>query len=89
MLLTGGALARLQALTPDGLEARIDLTITDGGPRVTLLLGMASCIVPTGDGRPRPRAGESGESSEADYDRVGLCRARSRAMAPHSTRKRG
>ena len=32
MLLTGGALARLQALTPDGLEARIDLTITDDWP---------------------------------------------------------
>lgn len=32
MLLTGGALARLQALTPEGLEARIDLTITDDWP---------------------------------------------------------
>ncbi|HWZ41695.1 MAG TPA: holo-ACP synthase [Bradyrhizobium sp.] len=32
MLLTGGALARLQALTPDGFEARIDLTITDDWP---------------------------------------------------------
>jgi holo-[acyl-carrier protein] synthase len=32
MMLTGGALARLQALTPDGLEARIDLTITDDWP---------------------------------------------------------
>ena len=32
MLLTGGALARLQSLTPDGMEARIDLTITDDWP---------------------------------------------------------
>ena len=32
MRLTGGALARLQALTPDGFEARIDLTITDDWP---------------------------------------------------------
>jgi holo-[acyl-carrier protein] synthase len=32
MLLTGGALKRLQAITPDGFEARIDLTITDEGP---------------------------------------------------------
>jgi holo-[acyl-carrier protein] synthase len=32
MLLTGGALARLQSLTPDGFEARIDLTITDDWP---------------------------------------------------------
>ena len=32
MQLTGGALARLQAITPAGCEARIDLTITDEGP---------------------------------------------------------
>ena len=32
MLLTGGALVRLQALTPPGFEARIDLTITDDWP---------------------------------------------------------
>jgi len=32
MQLTGGALARLQELTPDGLEARIDLSITDDWP---------------------------------------------------------
>jgi holo-[acyl-carrier protein] synthase len=30
--LSGGALARLEALTPDGCEAKIDLTITDEGP---------------------------------------------------------
>jgi len=32
MKLTGGALARLEQMTPDGHEARIDLTITDDGP---------------------------------------------------------
>src|SRR5689334_14111272 len=32
MKLTGGALARLEALTPAGLEARIDLSITDDWP---------------------------------------------------------
>lgn len=32
MKLTGGALARLVAITPAGCEARIDLTITDEGP---------------------------------------------------------
>ncbi|HLL27365.1 MAG TPA: holo-ACP synthase [Xanthobacteraceae bacterium] len=32
MQLTGGALARLAALTPEGYEARIDLTISDEGP---------------------------------------------------------
>ena len=32
MALTGGALARLQAITPSGYEAQIDLTISDEGP---------------------------------------------------------
>ena len=32
MQLTGGALARLESLTPAGHEARIDLTITDDWP---------------------------------------------------------
>jgi len=32
MRLTGGALVRLQALTPSGYEARIDITLTDEWP---------------------------------------------------------
>ena len=32
MQLTGGAKARLDAITPDGMSARIDLTITDEYP---------------------------------------------------------
>src|ERR1700752_2647412 len=32
MLLTGGALARLQALTPEGMEVRIDLSSSDDWP---------------------------------------------------------
>jgi holo-[acyl-carrier protein] synthase len=32
MRLTGGALSRLQAMTPDGCRVQIDLTITDEGP---------------------------------------------------------
>jgi holo-[acyl-carrier protein] synthase len=32
MRLTGGALARLAAITPAGCEARIDVTISDEGP---------------------------------------------------------
>ncbi|MBC7581103.1 MAG: holo-ACP synthase [Tardiphaga sp.] len=32
MQLTGGAMARLEALTPAGFETRIDLTITDDWP---------------------------------------------------------
>jgi holo-[acyl-carrier protein] synthase len=38
MQLTGGALARLNALTPTGCEARIDLTITDEGPLAQALV---------------------------------------------------
>jgi holo-[acyl-carrier protein] synthase len=32
MELTGGAKRRLQAITPKGYEARIDVTISDEGP---------------------------------------------------------
>jgi holo-[acyl-carrier protein] synthase len=32
LALTGGALARLREITPEGIEARIDLTITDDFP---------------------------------------------------------
>lgn len=38
MKLTGGALKRLNALTPDGCEARIDVTITDEGPMAQALV---------------------------------------------------
>jgi holo-[acyl-carrier protein] synthase len=38
MALTGGALARLEAITPAGCEARIDLTITDEGPMAQALV---------------------------------------------------
>ena len=32
MKLTGGALTRLQAITPSGCAAKIDLSLTDEGP---------------------------------------------------------
>jgi holo-[acyl-carrier protein] synthase len=38
MKLTGGALKRLQAITPAGCEARIDITITDEGPTAQALV---------------------------------------------------
>jgi holo-[acyl-carrier protein] synthase len=38
MKLTGGALARLQAITPAGCEPRIDVTITDEGPMAQALV---------------------------------------------------
>jgi holo-[acyl-carrier protein] synthase len=38
MQLTGGALQRLLKLTPQGFDARIDLTITDEGPMAQALV---------------------------------------------------
>jgi holo-[acyl-carrier protein] synthase len=38
MALTGGAQARLRTITPDGYEARIDVTITDEGPMAQALV---------------------------------------------------
>src|ERR1700675_2096385 len=38
MKLTGGALRRLQAITPPESEARIDVTITDEGPMAQALV---------------------------------------------------
>jgi holo-[acyl-carrier protein] synthase len=38
MKLSGGALARLKAITPAGFDARIDLTITDEGPMAQALV---------------------------------------------------
>ena len=38
MKLTGGALRRLQVLTPDGFEAQIDLTITDDFPQAQAIV---------------------------------------------------
>jgi holo-[acyl-carrier protein] synthase len=38
MVLTGGALERLRAMTPPGMEARIDLTITDEPPMAQALV---------------------------------------------------
>ena len=45
MQLTGGALARLKALTPQGYEARIDLTISDEGP-MALAFVVISAVLP-------------------------------------------
>jgi holo-[acyl-carrier protein] synthase len=46
MQLTGGALQRLQAMTPQGYEARIDLTISDEGPMAQALVVISA--VPKG-----------------------------------------
>jgi holo-[acyl-carrier protein] synthase len=49
MQLTGGALARLKAITPPGLVARIDLTITDEGPMAHALVIITAVV---GESRP-------------------------------------
>ena len=46
MWLTGGALARLQAITPKGYEARIDITLTDEWPTAQALVIISA--VPAG-----------------------------------------
>ena len=46
MKLTGGALARLNAITPAGCEPRIDLTITDEGPMAQAMVVISA--VPCG-----------------------------------------
>src|SRR5471032_2741938 len=38
MQLTGGALARLQAITPAGCKAQIDVTLTDEGPNAQAIV---------------------------------------------------
>jgi holo-[acyl-carrier protein] synthase len=48
MELTGGAKRRLEAMTPAGYEARIDLTITDEGPMAHAFVIISA--VPVGGG---------------------------------------
>jgi holo-[acyl-carrier protein] synthase len=46
MRLTGGALARLQQMTPEGLEPQIDVSITDDWPLAQAFV-IISAIVPS------------------------------------------
>jgi holo-[acyl-carrier protein] synthase len=48
--LTGGAKRRLQAITPKGYEARIDLTITDEGPMAHAFVVISAVAVAVGGG---------------------------------------
>ena len=50
MHLTGGALRRLEAMTPQGYEAKIDLTISDEGPMAQALVVISA--VPKGAAGP-------------------------------------
>ena len=44
--LTGGAKRRLEALTPAGYEARIDLTMTDEGPTAQAFVVISAIAIP-------------------------------------------
>jgi holo-[acyl-carrier protein] synthase len=46
MKLTGGALARLQAITPPGCQARIDLSLTDEGPMAQAIVIISAVAAP-------------------------------------------
>ncbi len=47
MLLTGGAAAHLKHITPDGHEARIDLTLTDDFPLAQAIVIISALPVKT------------------------------------------
>ena len=47
MQLTGGAKRRLEAITPAGYEARIDLTITDEGPMALAFVIISAVAITT------------------------------------------
>jgi len=50
MKLTGGALLRLEAITPPGCEARIDVSLTDEGPtaQAIVIISAVPVSVPRG-----------------------------------------
>jgi holo-[acyl-carrier protein] synthase len=53
MLLTGGALQRLQAITPTGMVARLDLSLTDEPPlaqAVVIITALPTAAGPGDDG---------------------------------------
>jgi holo-[acyl-carrier protein] synthase len=47
MRLTGGALARLEAITPAGFQPRIDITLTDEGPLAQALVVISAVAAGT------------------------------------------
>jgi len=68
MRLTGGALRRLEALTPPGMQARLDLSITDEPPLAQAVVIITALPVaplpdlppPAGEGRERATAARGG-----------------------------
>src|SRR5437588_6474215 len=62
MQLTGGALARLEAITPAQCEARIDVTITDEGPMAQALV-IISAVRRDAPGKCRGSLRQSGRAA--------------------------
>ena len=60
MKLTGGALMRLQAITPAGCEPRIDVTITDEGPMAQAVV-VISAVPGVGSARPLAATDSGGQ----------------------------
>jgi holo-[acyl-carrier protein] synthase len=54
MLLTGGARKRLDALTPKGHQAQIDITITDEGPMAVAFVVISAVPDKTSARKPTP-----------------------------------
>jgi len=49
MQLTGGALARLKAITPPGCDVRIDVSLTDEGPLAQAIVIISAIPVSAGE----------------------------------------
>ena len=62
MQLTGGALARLEQLTPEGCEARIDLSITDDWPLAQAFVIISAVVRRQGLDPGGVCAGEGGQN---------------------------
>jgi holo-[acyl-carrier protein] synthase len=57
MRLTGGALARLKAVTPEGHVAKIDVSLTDEGPMAQAIVVISALPAPAAppQAEPQPR----------------------------------
>ena len=54
MRLTGGALARLAAITPPGMQAQIDLSLTDDNPQAQAIVIISAVPAPASSSVPAP-----------------------------------
>ena len=89
MQLTGGALKRLDALTPTGHEAQIDLTITDEGPMALAFVVISAVpddkAAASAAARAR-RGADGGRTSAADDARLARLMRVRRCIEPSRDR---